>query len=231
MANLERARRALRKPPHVVARRLAHEVLVEAERVRAPRRAASFDLLRATGAGSIDELWNRVIARAPFAHGAPAGSAGRCAGRVLARAEHAVARRVDLLGSGPVELGPADRLAHRLQDGRSRGRSGYAARLDYADLDRPSDVKVPWEISRVQWLLPAGQAYLLTGEERYAAGGARRARRLDRAPTRTRADVNWAIAMEPALRIFSWSWLLARVRAKPRAGRTRGFRERFLRTL
>jgi len=228
VANLERARRALRKPPHVIARRLAHEALVEAERVRAPRRAASFDLLRATGAGSVDELWKRAIARAPFALGAPAGLPDDARNGALARAEHAVARRVDLLGSGPVELG---RPIDWLRDFKTgiAWPTGYAPRLDYADLDRPSDVKVPWELSRVQWLLPAGQAFLLTGEERYAAA-ARDV--LDEwiAANPYAWTVNWAVAMEAALRILSWSWLLGALGGSE-SWRDAGFRERFLRTL
>ncbi len=48
------------------------------------------------------------------------------------------------------------------------GRRAWWRTIDYAQLDRPSDVKVPWEISRLQWLLPAGQAYLLDRDERHA---------------------------------------------------------------
>lgn len=228
MADIGRARRALRKPPRVLARRLAHEALVEAERLRAPRRAASFDLLRATGADSIDALWERVVARAPFAHGAPAELPSAERERVLARADDAVARRIDLLGSGPVELGrPIDWLTD-FKTGIAWP-TGYASRLDYADLGRPSDVKVPWELSRVQWLLPAGQAFLLTGDERYAAA-VRDV--LDEwiAANPYAWTINWSVAMESALRILSWSWLLGALGGSE-SWSDAGFRERFLRTL
>ncbi len=228
VADIGRARRALRKPPRVVARRLAHEALVEAERLRAPRRAASLDLLRATGAGSIDALWERTVARAPFAHGAPPELPSAERDRVLARADDAVARRVDLLGSGPVELGrPIDWLTD-FKTGIAWP-TGYAPRLDYADLGRPSDVKVPWELSRVQWLLPAGQAFLLTGDERYAAA-VRDV--LDEwiAANPYAWTVNWSVAMESALRILSWSWLLGALGGSE-SWSDAGFRARFLRTL
>jgi hypothetical protein len=228
VADIQRARRALRKPPRVLARRLAHEAMVEAERVRAPRRAASLDLLRATSAGSIDALWERTVARAPFAHGAPPGLPSAEREHVLARAEDAVARRVDLLGSGPVELG---RPIDWLRDFKTgiAWPTGYAPRLDVADLERPSDVKVPWELSRVQWLLPAGQAFLLTGDERYAAA-VRDV--LDEwiAANPYAWTVNWSVAMESALRILSWSWLLGALGGSE-SWSDAGFRERFLRTL
>src|SRR5439155_25112808 len=83
----------------------------------------------------------------------------------------------------------------------------YGRRLKLAELGQPSDVKVPWEISRAQWLLPAGQAFALSGDERFATGVR------DVLADWLRGNpyalgVNWSIAMEPALRIFTWSWLL-----------------------
>jgi hypothetical protein len=223
-------RRALRKPPHVLARRLLEEASVELERLRAPRRAARFDdrrLLAETAAPSVDALWERVAARAPFARGAPPVDDTERA-RVLDAAEDAVARRVHLLGFGPAELGkPIDWL----RDPRSgdRWEPGYAPRMSYVDFERPSDVKLPWEISRVQWLLPAGQAYLLTGDERYAEA------------TRDVIDewiaanpyagtVNWSVTLEVALRTLSWSWLVGALGGSD-AWSDSAFRSRFLRAL
>jgi Heparinase II/III-like protein/Heparinase II/III N-terminus len=223
-------RRALRKPPRLLAQRLLEEAAVELERLRAPRRAAQFDdrrLLAATGAPSLDALWQRVVARAPFAHGAPAVDDEERA-RVLAAAEAAVARRVQLLGFGPAELGkPIDWL----RDPRSgdRWEPGYAPRLSYVDFERPSDVKLPWEISRVQWLLPAGQAYLLTGDERYAAT-AREVIDEWIAANPYAGTVNWSVTLEVALRILSWSWLVGAL-GQSDAWSDAAFRSRFLRTL
>lgn len=227
---LERARRALRKPPRVLAGRVLAEGRTEIDRLLAPRRAGSFDdaaLLRAAKAGSIDGLWDRCVSRAPFVREAPrVDDVDR--ERMIARAEDAVARRVDLLGSGPVEFGrPIDWL--RDPTTGHRWEPGYAPRIEYANLDLPSDVKLPWEISRVQWLIPAGEAYRLTGDERYSE------------TTRDVLDewiaanpyagtVNWSVTMEVALRILSWSWLLGAL--GPSAGwRDSEFRGRFLRAL
>jgi hypothetical protein len=101
--------------------------------------------------------------------------------------------------------------------------------IEYNNLDRDSDVKFPWELSRVQWLIPAAQAYLLTGEERYP-----RAIRdvLDQwiAANPYAGTVNWSCTMEAALRIVSWSWLFHACQASE-AWSDGGFRERFLTTL
>ena len=220
-------RRAARKPPRVLARRMLDEATVELERLLAPRRAAAFDesaLLRAAGSPSLDALWERVVGRAPFAREAPSLPQGERE-RVLHAAENAASRRVDVLGTGPVELGrPIDWL-HDVKSGCTWS-PGYAPRIEYANLDRPSDVKVPWEISRVQWLLPAGQAYLLTGDERYAEA-ARDV--LDEwiAANPYAGTVNWSVTMEVALRILSWSWLLGALGGSD-AWRDEGFRARFL---
>lgn len=210
---LERARRAVRKPPRVLARRLLAEANVELERLRAPLRARTFDL-RVDG-----EVWERAVARAPRLEVTPPPDA-------LAHAEAALARRVDLLGSGPLELGrPVDWEC----DPRTgtRWERGYAPRLPY--VRPPADVKLPWEISRVQWLLPAGQAYVATGDDRYAAG-VRDVLEEWIAANPYADTVNWSVTMEPALRILSWSWLLGALGGSA-AWSEHGFRHRFLRTL
>jgi uncharacterized heparinase superfamily protein len=92
-----------------------------------------------------------------------------------------------------------------------------------------ADVKFPWELSRLQWLIPVGQAYLLTGDERYA-----RAARdvLDEwiAGNPYAMTVNWAIAMEPAIRILTWTWLFHAFHRSDEWGDD-GFRSRFLSSL
>jgi hypothetical protein len=230
-------RRALRKPPRVVARRLAAEVAVELERVRAPLRGRRFGdaaLLEATGAPNIDSLWETMLER-PYPFVREGAELERIEARwpserqrVLEAAERALKHEVDLLGTGPVSLGtPID--WHRDWKTGRRWPLRYGRRMEYAELERPSDVKVPWEISRLQWLLPAGQAYLLTAEERFAQGAR------DILDDWLRGNpfalgVNWAIAMEPALRIFSWSWLVhALGRSEPWSDT--GFRSRLLRGL
>lgn len=221
--NAARVARVLRKPPSYVARRALDEALTELERLRAPARGARFDdsaLLRATRAGSLDALWARSVERAPrFAIPPPPN--------VVEAAEAAVARRIDLLGSGPIELGtPIDWLSDPTTG--VRWPTGYAPRLEYVRAGI-ADVKLPWEISRVQWLLPAGQAYALGGDERYAAAVR------DVLDEWIEANpyamtVNWSVTMEPALRILTWSWLLGAL-GRSEAWSDERFAGRFLRAL
>jgi len=227
--------KALRKPPGVVARRAWSEARTELERVAAPRRGRRFDdgaLLAATRTSSIDALWDEVLARPfPFVR-APdelAEIEARWPGereRVLFAAERALAHEIDVLGTGLVSLGtPID--WHRDWKTGRRWALSYGRRIEYAELDRPSDVKVPWEISRLQWLLPAGQAYQLTGDDRFARG-AREVIADWVAGNPYARGVNWAIAMEPALRVFSLTWLLY---ACGGSGAWQSFRSPFLRAL
>jgi hypothetical protein len=231
------SRRALRKPPRVVAQRLLAEANVELERVRAPLRGRRFgdaELLEATGAPTIDALWESILDR-PYPFVRSRDELDQLEARwpderrrVVDAARRAAAHEVDLLGTGPVKLGdPID--WHRDWKTGRRWPLRYGPRMEYAELDRPSDVKVPWEISRAQWLLPVGQAYCVTGDESFAMSTRDVLDDWLRANPYARG-VNWAIAMEPALRIFSWCWLFHAC-GRSDAWRDPDFRSSFLRGL
>jgi uncharacterized heparinase superfamily protein len=103
---------------------------------------------------------------------------------------------------------------------------GYMRDIRYVNPHDDSDVKFPWEVSRGQWLLPAGQAFLLTRDERYAEGV--RAVLDDWIAENPYAQtVNWSSTIEAALRILSWTFLF-RAFHDSRAWRDPGFRKRFL---
>ena len=227
-------RRGLRKPPRVIARRVALEAAVQAERYLAPWRARRFDrrrLLEACGAPDLDSLWSRLAARPYPAHTiavAPPVLRRLCPGdeeRILAAAEDALAHRVRLLGPETVSLGPHIDWLRDHKTGVAWPR-GYMRDIVYVNPHDTSDVKVPWDLSRLQWLIPAGQAYLLTGDERYAE--AVRDVLVDWIDANPCAgSVNWSSTMEAALRILSWTWFF-RVFHASRAWSDAGFRERFL---
>jgi hypothetical protein len=231
---LQLLRRALRKPPSVVARRLGYEARVQAERYLAPRRARRFDrrrLLQATGDPDLDSLWHRLAERPYPAHTREFDADAHrrlCPGdeeRIRALADDALAHRVRLLGSGTVELGPTIDWLQDFKSGVAWPRR-YMRDIAYVDPGDASDVKVPWELSRLQWLMPAGQAYLLTREERYAeAVRSTLESWIEANPCAL--SVNWSVTMEAALRILSWTWLFHVFHESP-AWRDRGFRERFL---
>ncbi|MCH7551143.1 MAG: DUF86 domain-containing protein, partial [Proteobacteria bacterium] len=231
---LELIRRGWRKPPGVIARWLVRQARAEWDQYRAPARARALTperLLIALRGGSLDALWKR-LAGAPFpAFTEPVTAEDydkACPGdaeRILKAAGDALEGRVDLLGSGPVTLG---RPIPWHQDFKSGHRWPIVMfrRIDVMDLGRDSDVKVPWELSRLQWLIPAGQAYLLTGDEKYAEAG--RAVIEDWAAANPLAQgVNWACTMDVALRGITLVWLF-RVFHQAAAWSDEGFRHDFL---
>jgi uncharacterized heparinase superfamily protein len=124
------------------------------------------------------------------------------AAAVLAAAERTDGLVFDVLGSGPVSLGPSVNWHRDFKSGREWPLD-LAWRMDYTNLDAPSDVKVPWELSRFHCAAWLGQAYWITGHERWAE----RFRALVESwweanpPGR---GVNWAVPMELAIRAANW---------------------------
>jgi uncharacterized heparinase superfamily protein len=231
-----RVRRALRKDPRYIARRLWLEGSIEAERWLAPRRARRLslqDLWRRAGHASVDDLWLSLSAR-PFPHARRMSGIELealqpgCVDSLRKRAERAHSNMVELLGSGARTL-PADIdwLAD-IKTGR-RWPLAFHRDIDYNNFGEPSDVKLAWELSRLQWAIPLGQAWLLDGDDRHAA------KLRDLLQQWMRANpyafsVNWSCTMEPALRILVWTWLFHACADAP-SWRDTDFRAEFLRML
>lgn len=230
-------RRAARKPPRYIAERLLQEGRRIGDRWLGPARRRAMTearVLRLLGFETTDEAWGALMARPyPFlsveltAGELEALAPGEMA-RILDEAKAALAHRVDLLGSGPIELGPAIDWHQDFKTGR-RWPPAYCHAIEYANLDEPSDVKLPWELSRLQWLLPAAQAYVLTGEARYAECVREVLEQwIDGNPYA--GSVNWSCTMEAALRIVTLTWLL-RACGDSLAFADRGFRVKVLGSL
>jgi len=226
--------RGVRKPPKVILRRIGDEVRAELERFIAPARARYVTgsyLVKQFGGADIDSLWEH-LASTPYLAATesvePSHYEQVCPGdaeRILSQAAKALNSEVDLLGSGPIQLGEPIAWNRDYKSG-FHWDNAYIRSIEYNNPERPSDVKFPWELSRLQWLIPVGQAYLLSGDERYAR--AVRDLLLDWIVKNPYAhSVNWACTMEVALRILSWSWLFHIFKASD-AWREHGFRERFL---
>lgn len=229
-----RAHKILRKSPRYVARRVWQEADCELDRWFAPRRARNLGrdrLLAMARVSSVKELWIRLRDR-PF----PAVTASMDAAaldrvepgesaRILAAAQLACERTVNVLGTGPVALGGSIDWArdYRVDMGWP---SRFARSIDYVNRDRPSDIKIPWEISRLQWLIPTGQAYLLTGEARYAEA-VRDILQDWMLKNPLAYTVNWSCTMEAAMRLFTWTWLFHVFAGSP-SWRDETFRVRFL---
>ncbi|MDO8834562.1 MAG: alginate lyase family protein [Vicinamibacterales bacterium] len=191
-------------------------------------------LLKGTCAGWLDELWARLAAR-PFPFTTAPVDLGLyddlCPGdtdRILTLAELACAHEVDLLGSGPIDLGPTIDWLKDYKTGHSWPRA-FMRDIEYNNLERASDVKFPWELSRLQWLIPAGQAYVLTADERYALEVRNVIDHWIRENPYA-STVNWSCTMEAALRIVSWTWFF-HVFNRSEAWADVDFRCRFLTSL
>ena len=148
--------------------------------------------------------------------------------QIMARADMALNRTVDFLGSGPHTLSaPIDWISDFKSNTRWAMRASH--RLPINDLGNPSDIKVVWELSRLQWLLPAGQAYVLDGDEKYAEF-ARIVIEEWIASNPVCAGPNWICAMDVALRAISLVWLAQACKDSP-AWRPPDFQERIIKSL
>jgi uncharacterized heparinase superfamily protein len=210
---INKIRRGLRKPPRVILNRVYQEISDQAERYLAPKRARNINLvvlLNKTGMQNLNQLWIFLSERPYVTLTKPINSDlldGLFIGEsalILERAQLAIAHKVDLLGSGLVDLGSAINWHKDYKSGYDWPVQ-YIRDINYNNPERPSDVKFPWEVSRLQWLIPAGQAYLLTNKECYAEAVKDLLMDwIDKNPYSM--GINWACTMEVALRIITWTW-------------------------
>lgn len=81
------------------------------------------------------------------------------------------------------------------------------SKLDYLDAEVAGDKKITWELNRHQYFMKLGQAYALTGDERYAGVFASHIESwMDANPPKL--GINWASSLEVAFRSISWLWAL-----------------------
>ena len=134
---------------------------------------------------------------------------------IIGEADKVCSHVFNLLGSGDVNLDDFIRL----QGGRQNCgylpwhfdfKIGYSWKPDkfYKEIKIPygiADIKVPWELSRFQHLTTLGQAYWLTKEERYAKEFVDEIDDwINQNPPKF--GVNWACAMDVAIRVCNWIW-------------------------
>lgn len=228
-----RIKNGLRKPPRVILFRLKTELCAEFDRFLIPwRRRLRIDrLLREFRVPDLDTLWIMLASR-PYpvltTRLDPNQYEIHCPGdqdRIFASAEEALKHQVNLLGSGKVNLGESIDWLTDFKSGVT-WRAGYFRDIDYNNLHCSSDVKVPWELSRLQWLVPVAQAYLLTGDERYALGVRQVLEHwIDNNPYA--GTVNWSCTMEVSLRILTWTYFFHVLKETP-VWSDATFREKFL---
>jgi hypothetical protein len=236
---LARGRKALRMPPRQLIGRLAEEARQQTRRPWSriyPRLLSDRTIIGGSAVASLDALWTRQASQ-PFFVRPPDRDVYVAAFRqrypdkvaaVIAVADAALRHEFDLLGSGAKTFGPRLPWLEDFKTGRHYPLQ-YWRDIQYMELDRPTDVKVPWELSRCQHFTALGQAYWLTGDERYAAEY--RAEIEDWIAVNPFAcSVNWATAMDVSLRAISWIWGFYFVAGSP-ACADPAFRRAMLRSL
>jgi hypothetical protein len=142
--------------------------------------------------------------------------------QVQRAAERIIRHEFDLLGSGPFVPVDPDRLAivngYRPIDWSLDPITGLRfprgfRHSAWTPAMRPglADIKLPWELGRCQHWVPLGQAFRLTGDERYAAEILRQhADFLDAHPIGM--GVQYVCTMDVAIRAFNWALAFELVR-------------------
>ena len=121
---------------------------------------------------------------------------------ILTEAQDVLENRFDTLGSGKVNLGNKINWHCDFKSGKVWDVKP-PSQLDFMDLKNPTDVKVPWELSRFHQVWWLGKAYWLTRNEQYAR---KFVELIDDWITDNPVGlgVNWAVAMEVAFRATNW---------------------------
>ena len=190
--------------------RARHEVSKWLDRRAEPRRSAfKGDISAELIEQCLEDMPNRFFAgasdpRVPAILRERFPDSGR---RIIEAADHTLQKRFDLLGYRQLSFGdPID--WHLDPVARRRAPLLHWTLLDPLDAATVGDSKVVWELNRHQWLVRLGQAYCLTGDERYADMFAETTRDWQRANP-PGMGINWASSLEAALRVMSWCWSLS----------------------
>ena len=132
---------------------------------------------------------------------------------VMRQADGITEHHFDLLGFRQLSFGvPVDWHLEPLAG--KRAPLVHWSRLNYLDADRFGDKKITWELNRHQYFATLGQAYWLSGDERYAQTFSAHINSWcsDNPP---KLGINWASSLEVAFRSISWLWALHFFRHSP----------------
>ena len=234
---IQKIKRGFKKPLPVILERIGYEIRSEFDRFWEPYYPSILtksSLLSKLQASNLDILWAK-LSKIPYPATLNPISlenyeqiTQKSPNWIFEAAEKALNHDVNLLGSGPIDLGSKikwnkDYKTDILWENK------YFRSISYSNLDKPSDVKFPWELSRMQWMVPLGQAYLLTQDEKYAE-------KVKSLLTDWISDnpfaksVNWTCTMEVALRIVTWTWFF-HIFSESNAWKDNSFREIFIKNL
>jgi uncharacterized heparinase superfamily protein len=125
---------------------------------------------------------------------------------LLELAERAIKGRFDLLGFADLSFGdPID--WHLEPTSGKRSPLVHWSKINYLDPTVAGDKKVTWELNRHGHFVTLGQAYWLTGDERFAeAFVAQASAWMNSNPPKL--GINWASSLELAFRVIAWTWAI-----------------------
>ena len=133
--------------------------------------------------------------------------------RIIEKADRICAGNFDLLGHSNLDFGnPIDWQFEPISGKRIP--LVHWSKLDYLDSELAGDKKIIWELNRHQYFATLGQAYWLTGDERYAQVFANHLDAwMDANPPKL--GINWASSLEVAFRSMAWLWAFYFFKASP----------------
>ena len=132
----------------------------------------------------------------------------------ISAADQACAHVFDLLGSGPVSLGGTIDWHMDFKSGHRYDAREHSTRVSPASTPGGHDIKVPWELSRCQHLPWLGQAYRITGDERYPREFVAQVTAWIES-NHPAFGVNWVCTMDVAIRVVNWLWAYHCLAASP----------------
>lgn len=125
---------------------------------------------------------------------------------LIERADRAINGSFDLLGLSDLDFGnPIDWRLEPLSGKRTP--LDHWSRIDYLNPKIAGDKKITWELNRHSHFVTFGQAYRMTGDEKYAAAFVAQATSWMQANP-AGLGINWASSLEVGFRSIAWLWAL-----------------------
>jgi hypothetical protein len=125
--------------------------------------------------------------------------------QIMSEADRICNHIFDLLGSGPTHLGEKIDWHIDFKTGYKWNPKTYFKRIQPAPYPGGYDIKVPWELNRCQQFVRLGQAYWITGNEKYAQEFMAQVEDWI-ASNPWPWGVNWNCTMDVAIRTVNWLW-------------------------
>ncbi|MBI3406099.1 MAG: alginate lyase family protein, partial [Acidobacteria bacterium] len=125
-------------------------------------------------------------------------------------AEMACAHRFHIFAYPEVDAGAEIPWRRDLVHGKESWLEHWS-RIAYLDFEKCGDSKIVWEPNRHQHFVTLGQAYFLTGEERFAEEILAQRSHWERENPHL-YGINWASSLEVAFRSWSWLWAFEFIR-------------------